>query len=79
MTHDNWLALFYLCIAALGVLYLIPSTPEDEDGKPIDLDNERELERRRKNMDCYGRHEWIVKTDGKRCCKICKYEHPEEE
>jgi hypothetical protein len=74
-----WQTLLILSFIALAVILIIPTKKLDEDGEEIDLDDERALERRRRDMDCYGRHEWIVNTEGLRRCKKCDYEYSEED
>ena len=78
LEHQVWVALLLLSTITFIAILFTPTKEVDEDGKVIDLDNEDALARRRKNMSCYGRHEWITKQDGKCSCKVCGYSYDED-
>lgn len=70
------LYVFFASLALFAILLLIPTTEQIEDRK--DEEDSWKLFVRRQNMPCYGHHTWIVNRVGKRVCKKCEYEHPEE-
>lgn len=75
--NSFWLAMFFGSFAVLIFLLFVPTTEDiEESNRSID---DWKLSVRRRNMPCYGHHDWVVSDKGLRNCRKCKYEHPEEE